>query len=174
MQHRKPSRQRLTALLLKGGANNSHVCMVTLWTPHLISNYDPYRNACAAKKRKTSLPPRYGRNRAVWNSNAAGDDATGEFSGSEGALCQYRVAATVDDDLIAAVEGWRRAHGLVGQPEALGELVRLGLMSEVAKIYRLICRDESADTLRAEVFRRQKRHHRSKRWERKEHPLPTI
>lgn len=109
----------------------------------------------------------------MWNSDASGDDGAGGSAAGDGTLRRYCVAATVNDDLIAAVEGWRRAHGLAEQSEALGELVRLGLMSEVAKIYRLVCRDENAGASSADASRKQKRHHRSRRWERKEHSLPT-
>lgn len=51
---------------------------------------------------------------------------------------RHHVLISMNDELIAAVEGWRSAHGLSEQSEALGELVRLGLMSEIAKIYRLV------------------------------------
>ena len=48
-----------------------------------------------------------------------------------------QVLVTIDDELLAAVEGWRQAHAL-DQPEAIGQLIRLGLLSEIAKIYRLV------------------------------------
>lgn len=69
------------------------------------------------------------------------DDASGVTSlGS-----RHKVLVSISDELIAAVEGWRSAHGLTDQSEALGELVRLGLMSEIAKIYRLVTEDRDAD-----------------------------
>ena len=45
---------------------------------------------------------------------------------------------TLTDEQYAAVEGWRAAQGIEDQPEALGELVRIGLLSEIAKIYRFV------------------------------------
>lgn len=39
---------------------------------------------------------------------------------------------------MAAVEGWRSANGVRDQSEAINELVRIGLMSEIAKIYRMV------------------------------------
>lgn len=105
----------------------------------------------------------------MWNSEASGG---GDDLGSDDAILRrYCVAAYVNDDLIAAVEGWRRAHGVAEQPEALGELVRLGLMSEVAKIYRLVCRDGQADDPLDPPHRKRRRHHRSKRSERREASL---
>jgi hypothetical protein len=50
----------------------------------------------------------------------------------------HRVAVTLNDEQMAAVEGWRLAHGFDDQSEALGELVRLALLGEIAKIYRLV------------------------------------
>lgn len=58
---------------------------------------------------------------------------------------RHHLLVTMNDELIAAVEGWRSAHGLSEQSEALGELVRLGLMSEIAKIYRLVADNRPAD-----------------------------
>lgn len=60
---------------------------------------------------------------------------------------RYRVLVTLNYEQLAAAEGWRAAHGIPDQAEALGELIRLGLLSEVAKIYRLVC-DNRASTPR--------------------------
>ena len=49
----------------------------------------------------------------------------------------HRILVSVSDELLAAVEGWRQVHG-VDQSEAVGTLVRLGLLSEIAKIYRFV------------------------------------
>jgi hypothetical protein len=38
----------------------------------------------------------------------------------------------------AAVEGWRVANHIDSQSEALRELVRIGLLSEIGRIYRMI------------------------------------
>jgi hypothetical protein len=50
----------------------------------------------------------------------------------------HRVIVKLTNEQLAAAEGWRSAHGIEEQSEALGELVRLGLLSEIAKIYRLV------------------------------------
>lgn len=105
--------------------------------------------------------------------HAPGDDGTDKFGSKHEILRRYCVAASVTDDLIAAVEGWRRAHGLAGQPEALGELVRLGLMSEVAKIYRMVCQDGQSDDPSLDGQRKRRRQPQSRRCERREHGLPA-
>lgn len=51
---------------------------------------------------------------------------------------RYSVLVALNDEQMAAAEGWRSAHGIADQAEALGELIRLGLLSEIAKIYRLV------------------------------------
>ncbi len=56
---------------------------------------------------------------------------------------RYRVMVSLDREQMAAAEGWRAAHGIADQAEALGELVRLGLLGEVAKIYRLVGGDRT-------------------------------
>jgi hypothetical protein len=71
----------------------------------------------------------------------AGDlpDHDDEMSGSHRDTSQrYNVIVTLNHEQMAAAEGWRAAHGIESRAEALGELVRLGLLGEVAKIYRLI------------------------------------
>ena len=51
---------------------------------------------------------------------------------------RHRAVVNLTDEQMAAAEGWRLAHGIAESSEALGELIRLGLLSEVAKIYRLV------------------------------------
>lgn len=51
---------------------------------------------------------------------------------------RYNVIVTLNHEQMAAAEGWRAAHGITDRAEALGELVRLGLLGEVTKIYRLV------------------------------------
>jgi len=53
-------------------------------------------------------------------------------------LKRHHVVVALNDEQMAATEGWRTAHGIADQSEALGELVRIGLLSEIAKIYRLV------------------------------------
>jgi len=50
----------------------------------------------------------------------------------------HLVLVTLDDEQYAAMEGWRAARGIADQPEAIGELVRIGLLSEIARIYRFV------------------------------------
>lgn len=56
----------------------------------------------------------------------------------EGNQRRHRVLVSLSDEQMAAAEGWRVAHGIAEQSEALGELIRLGLLSEIAKIYKLV------------------------------------
>ena len=53
----------------------------------------------------------------------------------------------MNEEVLAAVEGWRQAHGMRDRSEAMSELVILGLMSEIGRIYRLATgsRDSSID-----------------------------
>lgn len=48
-----------------------------------------------------------------------------------------RIEVTLNDEVMAAVEGWRQAHGVNDPSDAVGELVLLGLMSEIGRIYRM-------------------------------------
>ncbi len=58
---------------------------------------------------------------------------------------RYSVVVSLNHEQMAAAEGWRAAHGIADRAEALGELVRLGLLGEVAKIYRLVGGNRSAE-----------------------------
>lgn len=69
--------------------------------------------------------------------------------GRQPPVTRHHVIVSLNDEQFAAVEGWRRAHGMIGQPEALGELVRLGLLSEIAKIYRLVSDNRTSGSERA-------------------------
>ena len=60
---------------------------------------------------------------------------------------RYSVLVELSHEQMAAAEGWRAAHGISDQAEAFGELIRLGLLSEIAKIYRMVCKDR--DTQRS-------------------------
>ena len=53
-------------------------------------------------------------------------------------LKRHHVVVALNDEQMAATEGWRTAHHIADQSEALGELIRIGLLSEIAKIYRLV------------------------------------
>lgn len=58
---------------------------------------------------------------------------------------RHRVLVKLTDEQLAAAEGWRSAHGIADQSDALAELVRIGLLSEIAKIYRLVS-DKTSQT----------------------------
>ena len=64
---------------------------------------------------------------------------------------RHRVVVALTDEQIGAVEGWRLAHGYADQSAAVGELVRLGLLSEIATIFRLVSqhRDTERDRSRS-------------------------
>ena len=50
----------------------------------------------------------------------------------------HRVEVLLNDEELAAVDGWRCANLLHSNREALRELVRLGLLSEIAKLHQLV------------------------------------
>jgi len=62
-------------------------------------------------------------------------DEQSEFS-RDPARSRHCVLVALSDEQYAAAEAWRSANGIDDRSEALGELVRLGLLSEIAKIYR--------------------------------------
>ncbi len=55
------------------------------------------------------------------------------------------VKVSFSGELGEAVEGWRVANGLASRSDAVKELVRLGLLSEIAKVYGMVSgmRDEA-------------------------------
>lgn len=55
-----------------------------------------------------------------------------------GTFCSAEVILT--DEEIAAVEGWRRANRYDCRADALRALVRLGLLSEIGRVYRAVTR----------------------------------
>ncbi len=69
-----------------------------------------------------------------------------DMSGETRTARRYSVMVALNYEQMAAAEGWRAAHGISDQAEALGELIRLGLLSEVAKIYRLVCDNRGPDS----------------------------
>ena len=62
---------------------------------------------------------------------------------------QRRVEVTFTEEQYAALEGWRSANRVGDRSEAVRELVRLGLLAEIARVYRLVVgavdADEGAD-----------------------------
>jgi hypothetical protein len=63
---------------------------------------------------------------------------------------RYNVVVALNCEQMAAAEGWRSAHGIEDQAEALGELIKLGLLSEVAKIYKLVSEKRTPASARTE------------------------
>ncbi|MBN9076134.1 MAG: hypothetical protein J0H84_07910 [Rhizobiales bacterium] len=62
-----------------------------------------------------------------------------EFSlPKQNAARRHCVLVKLTDEQMAAAEGWRSAHGIAEQSEAMTELIRLGLLSEIAKIFWLV------------------------------------
>jgi hypothetical protein len=51
---------------------------------------------------------------------------------------QRRVEVIFTEEQYAALEGWRSANRVVERSEAVRELVRLGLLAEIARVYRLV------------------------------------
>ena len=54
----------------------------------------------------------------------------------------------LSDEEFAAVEGWRRANQYDCRAEALRALVRLGLLSEIGRVYRAVTRSPEEDGAR--------------------------
>lgn len=48
------------------------------------------------------------------------------------------IAVALDHEELAAVEGWRAANLVASLPDAVRELVRIGLLSEIAKVQKLV------------------------------------
>ena len=46
------------------------------------------------------------------------------------------VVIALDEEEVAAVEGWRQANLFTSQSDAVRALLRLGLVSEIARTYR--------------------------------------
>ena len=53
-------------------------------------------------------------------------------------LGMCRVELWLNDEEAAAVDGWREANRIADYSDALREIIRLGLLSEIAKIYRMV------------------------------------
>lgn len=48
------------------------------------------------------------------------------------------VVIDLDHEVLAALEGWRAAHSVESRSEAARQLVRIGLLSEIAKVQKLV------------------------------------
>lgn len=62
---------------------------------------------------------------------------------------RHHAVVTLNDEQLAAVEGWRTAHGIAAQSDALSELVRIGLLAEIAKIFRLVSDNRASPAAQA-------------------------
>ena len=72
-------------------------------------------------------------------------DASQPFDGStqhspapNGASDPTTYLIELDAELAAAAEGWRKANKIKSTNEALTELVRLGLLSEISQLHDLV------------------------------------
>jgi hypothetical protein len=57
------------------------------------------------------------------------------------------VSVVLTGEQAAAVEGWRVANRIDSRPDAVRELVRIGLLSEIGRIYRMISGIQDDDEL---------------------------
>ena len=55
-----------------------------------------------------------------------------------GAVEGLQVNVSLNDDELAAVEGWRVSNNLPSMADAVRELVRLGLLSEISKVHGIV------------------------------------
>ena len=62
-----------------------------------------------------------------------GRDHSNGSIGGDGA-----VHVSLNEEQLAAVDGWRAANRIDSREHAIQELVRLGLLSEIARVYRMI------------------------------------
>lgn len=62
-----------------------------------------------------------------------GRDHSNGSNGGDGA-----VNVSLNEEQLAAVDGWRAANRIDSREQAVQELVRLGLLSEIARVYRMI------------------------------------
>lgn len=76
-------------------------------------------------------------------------NGNGRMDGITFRPAQRRVEVTFTEEQYAALEGWRSANRVGDRSEAVRELVRLGLLAEIARVYRLVVgvadADEGAD-----------------------------
>jgi len=51
---------------------------------------------------------------------------------------EHNLEILLNNEQMAAVEGWRAANRIETREEAVQELVRIGLLSEIGRIYRIV------------------------------------
>ena len=59
-------------------------------------------------------------------------------------LLSEPVEVLLGQDELAALDGWRKANNDMSRPEAVRQLVRLGLLSEVGRIYQETTRGKNS------------------------------
>ncbi|MDN2581109.1 hypothetical protein [Aquibium sp. ELW1220] len=64
-----------------------------------------------------------------------GNGTAGAAGARPGSL---RIEVVLNEEQFAALEGWRYANRVADRSEAARELVRLGLLAEIARVYRLV------------------------------------
>lgn len=52
-----------------------------------------------------------------------------------------RIEIPLSDEEISAVDGWRKANGVGSREAAVRQLLRLGLLSEIGRIYQSVSHD---------------------------------
>jgi hypothetical protein len=68
-------------------------------------------------------------------------------STSSGRNHTINVSVVLTGEQAAAVEGWRVANQIHSQSDAVRELVRIGLLAEIGRIYRMISGGTTPDNL---------------------------
>lgn len=76
---------------------------------------------------------------------AASNEGNGRAHGLGIRTGQRRLEVTLTEEQFAALEGWRYANRVGDRSEAVRELVRIGLLSEIGRVYRLIAGAVDAD-----------------------------
>lgn len=52
-----------------------------------------------------------------------------------------RIEVPLSNEEIAAIDGWRKTNGVSSRESAVRQLVRLGLLSEIGRIYQSVAKD---------------------------------
>ena len=66
------------------------------------------------------------------------DDSNQKIAASNGTSGATTYLIDLDAELAAAAEGWRKANRIQTTNEALSELIRLGLLSEISQLHDLV------------------------------------
>ncbi len=77
--------------------------------------------------------------------HAADDQPIDIHDGSNGEGRKIKVSIELSGEQAAAVEGWRAANRIPSHSHAVRELVRIGLLSEIGRIYRMIAEGNERD-----------------------------